>query len=260
MVRSMHAGHWMFIILLFISSQSNCFARAATTYFQLKIYHFETAEQEQVIDRFLEKAYLPAMHKLGFKEIGIFKPIDSKDNVKNLVFVLSSSDNLEKYASLDVDILKDKQYLASGKEYLDAAHNNAPYSRMETILMKAFAGMPFLSLPKLNADKSERVYELRSYEGPTEKLSANKIAMFNHGEIDIFKKLNFNSVFYGQVIAGSTMPNLIYLTAFENMTEREAHWKAFGPFYKPMADMPEYQNNVSKNVTILCRPTDYSDI
>jgi hypothetical protein len=56
------------------------------------------------------------------------------------------------------------------------------------------------------------------------------------------------------------MPNLIYLTTFENMKDRDEHWKAFGPLYKPMAEMPKYQNNVSKNVTILCAPTDYSDI
>ncbi|MNG77221.1 hypothetical protein D3C79_357670 [compost metagenome] len=260
MVRSMNPGHWMLILLIFISSQSSCFARTATTYFQLKVYHFQTTEQEQVIDRFLEKAYLPAMHRLGFKEIAIFKPIDNKDKADKLVYVFSSSANLEKYANLDVDILKDKRYQASGKEYLEAAYNHPPYSRIETILMKAFEGMPLLSLPKLSSDKSERVYELRSYEAPTEKLSANKISMFNNGEIDIFKKLNFNAVFYDQVIAGSTMPNLIYLTTFENMTERDAHWKAFGPLYKPMADLPQYQNNVSKNVTTLCRPTDYSDI
>ena len=260
MVRSMNPGHWMLILLIFISCQSSCFARTTTTYFQLKVYHFQTAEQEQVIDRFLEKSYLPAMHKLGFKEIGVFKPIDNKDKADKLIYVFSSSANLEKYASLDADIVKDKRYLESGKEYLDAAHNQTPYSRIETILMKAFEGMPFLALPKLNTVKSERVYELRSYEGPTEKLSANKISMFNNGEIDIFKKLDFNAVFYGQVIAGSTMPNLIYLTTFENMTARDAHWKAFGPLYQPMADMPQYQNNVSKNVTTLCRPTDYSDI
>ncbi|VTP95663.1 Uncharacterised protein [Sphingobacterium daejeonense] len=29
-------------------------------------------------------------------------------------------------------------------------------------------------------------------------LSLNKISMFNDGEIDIFKKLNFNAVFYGR--------------------------------------------------------------
>lgn len=260
MIRPKNQRNWMLILLIFISIQSSCFARAATTYFQLKVYHFQTIEQEQVIDRFLEKAYLPAMHKLGFKEIAVFKPIDNNDKADKLVYLLSASATLEKYASLDVDILKDKQYLESGKEYLDAAHNQPPYSRIETILMKAFEGMPFLALPKLSAVKSERVYELRSYEAPTEKLSANKISMFNNGEIDIFNKLDFNAVFYGQVIAGSTMPNLIYLTTFENMTARDAHWKAFGPLYKPMADMPQYQNNVSKNVTILCRPTAYSDI
>ena len=92
-----------------------------------------------------------------------------------------------------------------------------------------------------------------------EKLAANKVSMFNNGEIEIFKKLNFNAVFYGQVIAGSTMPNLMYLTSFENMADRDEHWKAFGPLYKPMSEMPKYQNNVSKNVTILCTPTDYSD-
>lgn len=260
MIKSMNPGQWMLILLIFISSQSSSFAHAATTYFQLKVYHFQTTEQEQVIDRFLEKAYLPAMHKLGFKEIAVFKPIDNKDKADKLVYVFSSSTKLEKYASLDVNILKDKRYLESGKEYLDATYTQPPYSRIETILMKAFEGMPFLSLPKLNTDKSERIYELRSYEAPTEKLSANKISMFNNGEIDIFNKLNFNAVFYGQVIAGSTMPNLIYLTTFENMNERDEHWKAFGPLYKPMAELPQYQNNVSKNVTTLCRPTQYSDI
>ncbi|WP_197734155.1 hypothetical protein [Sphingobacterium daejeonense] len=38
------------------------------------------------------------------------------------------------------------------------------------------------------------------------------------------------------------------------MKDRDEHWKAFGPLYKPMAEMPKYQNNVSKNVTILCTP------
>ena len=260
MITSMNSRLRIFMILTFISILSSSFASAKTIYFQLKVYHFQTVEQEQVIDRYLEKAYLPAMHKLGFKELAVFKPIDNIDKADKIIYVFSSSPKLEKFASVDELILKDNQYLESGKEYLDAAYNKVPYSRVETIIMKAFKGMPFVSSPKLKANKSERVYELRSYEGPTEKLSANKISMFNNGEIEIFEKLNFNAVFYGQVIAGSTMPNLMYLTTFENMADRDAHWKAFGPLYKPMAEMPQYQNNVSKNVTILCRPTEYSDI
>lgn len=247
------------LMLFLIMGNHFVFAKAKTTYFQLLVYHFQTSEQEQLLDQYLEKAYLPALHKLGFKQVGVFKPIKNSENADKLIYVLSSSPKLEDFANLDVGLLKDPAYLSSGAFYLDLAHNRAPFSRIETILMKAFEGMPHMELPKLKSAKNERIYELRSYEGPTEKLAANKVSMFNNGEIEIFKKLNFNAVFYGQVIAGSTMPNLMYLTSFENMADRDEHWKAFGPLYKPMSEMPKYQNNVSKNVTILCTPTDYSD-
>ena len=89
--------------------------------------------------------------------------------------------------------------------------------------------------------------------------------MFNDGgEIALFKKLNFNAVFYGKVLSGSRMPNLMYMTTFENMADRDAHWKAFGSSeeWKTMSALPEYENkvSVSRNETILMRPADYSDI
>ncbi|MCT1530503.1 NIPSNAP family protein [Sphingobacterium daejeonense] len=248
------------ILFLFFFCVSTSYSISKSAYFQLKVYHFKSLDQEHSIDQYLEKAYLPAMHKLGFKHIAVFKPIENKNNEDKIIYVFTSANDLEKFVHLEKNLLKNKQYLEAGKSYLDASHSNPPFTRVETIWMQAFEGMPFMDIPKLKSNKNERVYELRSYEGPTEKLSLNKISMFNDGEIDIFKKLNFNAVFYGKVIAGSTMPNLIYLTTFENMKDRDEHWKAFGPLYKPMAEMPKYQNNVSKNVTILCTPADYSDI
>ena len=86
--------------------------------------------------------------------------------------------------------------------------------------------------------------------------------MFNEGgEIDLFKQLNFNAVFYGSVVSGSRMPNLMYMTTFENKTDRDAHWKAFGdsPVWQKLKALPEYQNNVSKNDQIFLYPTLYSD-
>ena len=86
--------------------------------------------------------------------------------------------------------------------------------------------------------------------------------MFNEGgEIDLFKRLNFNPVFYSEVIAGSKMPNLMYMTTFENMAERDAYRKAFGddPFWKKLSAMTEYQNNVLKIDIIFLYPADYSD-
>jgi NIPSNAP len=156
----------------------------------------------------------------------------------------------------------DKEYQAKGASYLNAIYTRAPYTRMETILLHAFSMAPVMQLPKLNSPKKERVYELRSYESATEKIFQNKVHMFNEGdEIGLFKRLNFNAIFYGEVVAGSKMPNLMYMTSFENKAERDEHWKNFGadPFWKKLSAMPEYKNNVSHIDIMFLRPTDYSD-
>ena len=73
--------------------------------------------------------------------------------------------------------------------------------------------------------------------------------------------LNFNAIFFAEVISGSRMPNLMYMTSFENRNDRDAHWKAFGesPEWKNLSSMPEYQHNVSKAEVILTKAASYSD-
>ena len=86
--------------------------------------------------------------------------------------------------------------------------------------------------------------------------------MFNKGgEIALFKRLGFNAVFYGEVMAGSKMPNLMYMTSFDNMQSRNDHWKTFvdDPEWKKLSAMPEYQHNVSHIDISFLYPTEYSD-
>lgn len=86
--------------------------------------------------------------------------------------------------------------------------------------------------------------------------------MFNQGdEIGLFKRLNFNAVFYSEVIAGSKMPNLMYMTSFENMDDRNAHWKAFSSdtAWVKLKSMPIYQNNVSHIDITFLKGVEYSD-
>ena len=95
------------------------------------------------------------------------------------------------------------------------------------------------------------------------KIYRNKVDMFNAGdEVGLFKRLGFNAVFYGEVLSGGRMPNLMYLTTFENQASRDAHWKAFveDAHWKNLIAMPEYKNNVSKNEIFFLRPTTYSDL
>ncbi|MCC9166432.1 NIPSNAP family protein [Pontibacter harenae] len=229
--------------------------------YELKVYHLKNADQEARVDKFLQQAYIPALHRAGVKKVGVFKPVEAKD--ERLIYVYVPYTSMSQFLQLPQKLQQDKKYAADGKEYLEAAHNNAPFERIESTLLRAFEDMPQFEVPNLKAPKSERVYELRSYEGPTEKIYQNKVQMFNQGgEVKLFKRLGFNAVFYADVLVGSKMPNLMYMTTFENRASRDEHWKAFGadPEWKKLSSMEEYQNNVSHADIIFLRPTEYSEI
>lgn len=236
---------------------------ASRDFYQLTVYHYTTADQEKILDNYLQKAFLPALHRAGIPKAGVFKAIANDTSAQKQIFVLIPYTSLEMLAKISVAISKDQEYQNLGKDYLNAVYSEPPYSRMETILMQAFSLAPKMTLPELKAPPKQRVYELRSYESATEKIFRNKVQMFNEGdEIGLFKRLGFNAVFYGEVIAGSKMPNLMYMTSFESMEERDAHWKTFGndPYWKKLSAMPEYQKNVSHMDINLLRPTEYSDL
>ena len=245
------------LICLFISWSS--FSKDSERYYyQIKIYHLKNKVQEERVDKFLQNAYLPALHRAGIKEVGVFKPI-SQDTSDQLIYLFIPFRKLDQWQNLSRVLDNDKQYLTAGEDYLKAVYNDAPYTRIESILLQAFSGMPKPAVPNLASIKRERFYELRSYEAATENYSKNKIEMFNKGELSIFKNLDFNAIFYAQVISGSKMPNLMYMTSFINKADRDKHWAAFGPEYNKIKFLPEYQNNVSKNVQVYLYPTDYSD-
>lgn len=253
------------IILLTFCSPSYLLARAKKDkheYYQVTIYHFKNEEQKQAIDNYIENAYLPALHRSDIQNIGVFTPIANDTVMDKRVFVIIPAKSLQQLTDLPGKLLKDDAFQLAAKKYMDAVYDNPPFTRMENIISYAFSKAPALELPKLNSLKAERIYEFRSYESPTEKLFRNKVQMFNEGgEVALFKRLNFNAVFYAEVLAGSSMPNLIYMTSFENMTDRDAHWKIFrdDPEWKKLSTDPIYQHNVSKADIILMKATAYSD-
>jgi hypothetical protein len=232
-------------------------------YFQLKIYHYSSGEQEALIDKYLQSRFIPALHTSGLSNIGVFKAIgnDTAADKKMYIFIpFSSLRQWEKYSLESAN--KEKTAIGSD-EYMNAASDKPAFTRIENIFLKAFELMPAITPSKLTGPKSERVYELRSYESASEKLYRNKVKMFNQGgEINIFSRLGFNAVFYSEVIFGSKMPNLMYMTSFENMQSREDHWKAFSddPAWKTLSALPEYQKNVSHSDIYFLRPTEYSEL
>ena len=249
------------IVLVLLISWTQAY-KAKREFYQLTVYHFTTTEQEKILDNYLKNALLPALHKIYISNIGVFKAISNDTAAAKKIYVYYPVKSLDKVNEIPEKLAADNSYQTAGAEYINASYTAPPYTRMEIILLKAFPLAPQMNLPVLKSEKKERVYELRSYESYTEKIFKNKVHMFNEGdEIGLFKRLNFNAVFYSEVIAGSKMPNLMYMTCFENKADRDEHWKNFSadPFWKKLSAMPEYQKNVSRNEQIFLRPADYSD-
>lgn len=257
-----------FLLLLFCFQFSSVISYAqhneeSQQFFQIKTYHFDSLEQQQQTDRFLEQAYLPALHRSGIDQIGVFKPHDADTSTALKTFLLIPFNTLDEFASLSLQLNNDSQYLSDGKAYLEAPHDKPPYHKIESVILKAFEYAPTLMAANLNAPKTERVYELRSYESATEALNRNKVDMFNAGgEVEIFDRLNFNAIFYGNVISGDKMPNLMYMTSFENMESRDAHWKSFrdDSQWEKLSGLEKYQDNVSHSDTYFLKATSYSDL
>ncbi|ACT94892.1 NIPSNAP family protein [Dyadobacter fermentans] len=253
----------LFTFLLLMVALSTVAAPPKREFYEIKIYHLKNADQEARVEAFLKDAYVPAAHRAGIKNVGVFKPVKTDTMAGKLIYVLTPLKSLDQLLTLPKTLDKDAAYTSAGKDYIDANYKNAPYARFESIILQAFTDAPVLTKPALTGPKSERVYELRSYEGHTEKIYQNKVKMFNAGgEVPLFKRLGFNAVFYGEVIAGSHMPNLMYMTTFDNKASRDAHWKSFSEDaeWNKLKVNPEYQNNVSKNTSFYLYPTEYSDI
>jgi len=259
----MRIRHFAFLLLCITICASSFNAAAQKKkdiqFYQIKVYHCKSNAQMDLIDQFLKNDYLPALHQSGLNSIGVYKPIDNDTSADKRIFIFIPLHSFDQIISLDETTLGKMQLTA----YRDAVYNDPPYQRMETIVLKAFKNRKHFMQPSLTGIKQERVYELRSYEGATEKLYRKKVEMFNEGgEIGIFSRLNFNAVFYAEVLAGSHMPNLMYMTSFNSIKDREEHWKAFkdDPEWKRLSGLPEYQHTVSKSDIILMHPTEYSDL
>ena len=235
--------------LLFISVLFNSMGAGPVKqqYYEIKIYRIADKIQESKVDAFLKDAYLPALHRAGIPIAGVFKPVEADTAFGKLIYVLIPFKTVDQFMQLPEQLQKDKLYAADGKSFIDAAFNEPPYKRYESIFLKAFMNFPQFVAPKFSNSPSERIYELRSYESATDAKAV--------------KKIEFNPVFWCEVLLGSHMPNLMYMTTFTDMKSHDEHWKAFGATdeWKKLSGMEEYKNTVSKANPYLLHPTSYSD-
>jgi hypothetical protein len=235
---------------------------AKQMFYEIKIYRLKDPGKNAVFDKYLKEAFMPAMHKAGIPDIGVFKPVETDTAYGKMIYVFVPYRTMAQYNEVLEKLESDTDYKKAGKEFLDAPYNDPPFTRYESVFLKAFPLMPEYKKYSYSTPPSERIYELRSYESWTEEKATKKIHMFNEGgEMAIFDKIGSNAVFYGQLLFGSLKPRLMYMTTYSDINSQKEHWAAFSkhPDWQALRVKEEYANTVIKPNAYLLHPTDYSD-
>lgn len=87
--------------------------------------------------------------------------------------------------------------------------------------------------------------------------------MFNEGgEIGIFRRVGMNPVLFGQSLAGTLLPNLTYMLAFDSPAAMDGAWLKFraDPEWIKLKDDPAYKDTVSNISNFVLRPLPGSQI
>jgi hypothetical protein len=251
----------LLLVTAMICLAHSCSKTSDLDFYELKIYRFESDVQEARLDQYLASAYLPALHRAGVDQVGVFKPREEGNDTDRVIMILAPFTSPGSYMELPDKLRKDQVYLEAGRDYIESPHNDPPYTRIEILLLKAFRSTPHLSIPDLDSPRPDRVYELRSYQAATELLYERKVEMFNKGESALFEKLGFRPVFFGEVISSSRMPHLMYMTVHADTSAQKDNWDAFvvHPDWEEMKGLERYKNTVSDITRYLLYPTPYSD-
>jgi hypothetical protein len=220
-----------------ISKATGVFPKQGREFYELRTYSLKNARQQGLVESYFKDAAIPALNRLGNQHIGVFTELKPADQTK--LYALIPYSSLDDFLTVQQKLSNDPVYLEAAGPYLNAPASEPAYERIESSLLEAFVHAPKLQVPP----KKLPVFELRRYEHATESAGKKKLEMFNdRGEIDIFKRLGFNPVFFGETLIGGARPNLIYLLAFDGMESHDSHWKAFGgdPEWKAVSALPEY--------------------
>lgn len=225
--------------------------------YELRVYTLKNDAQQKLVEKYFEKAAIPAYNRLGIKHVGVFTELKPTGQTK--LYVIIPFKSMKDFLGVQDKLAKDLAYTEAAKDYLTAPATAPAYDRIESSLMLAFAHMPVMEVPAVKAG----LFELRRYESSGETAAKKKIEMFNDaGEIDIFKNVGMQPVFFGQTLIGSFQPNLTYMLAFEDMAAHDKLWKAFvsDPVWKKISAVPDYADAkiISHINSTFLIPTAYS--
>jgi hypothetical protein len=237
----------------------------APEWYELRTLRLRMGAQPKVVNDFLAEVALPAFKRAGVGPIGVFETMVGPE--MPTLHLLVPYESAAAYAAATAKLAADPAYHqgAIAAAFLDPPAGQPPFVRMEASLLVAFESMPRLELPPGAAERKPRVFELRTYESPSEGAHHRKMEMFTRlGETAIFRRTGLQPVFFGRALVGPRLPSFTYMLAFPDLAAREKAWATFraDPEWLKLKATPGYTDGeVLSNITnLLLRPAGYSMI
>jgi hypothetical protein len=238
-------------------------ADAGPLLYEWRQYSMRTGTESRRLDDYLQNALIPALNRLGHTPIGVFQVTYGLPTPT--VFVLTPFGSADALVARESRLDADEAFGRAAAPYVDAVATDPVYARQEVSILTAFPQFPKIVVPTATASKGPRIFELRTYESPSERAHRAKVKMFSEmGEIDIFKRTGLTPVFFSRTLAGPRMPSLVYMLTHENLAARDKNWSGFvgDPDWRKLSQTPGYTDPeiVSNITTVFLRPAAYSQI
>ena len=215
-------------------------AASKREFYQLRRYNLMSGPQLKLTEDYLGNALIPAVTRMGMGPVGAFKLDIGQDTPA--YYVLIPGPSVADLAELDLHLAKDEDFLKVAAPFWNSTALAPAYQRVEIALLAAFEGWPKVTPPASAAAKGKRIFQLRTYESPSNGDHVRKVEMFHSGEFEIFLKAGFHPVFFGDALCASRLPHLTYMLSFENTAELEAKWDVFrsDPNWKKLSTDPRF--------------------
>jgi hypothetical protein len=209
-------------------------------YYQIRRYSLMSGPQLKLTEDYFGKALFPALSRMGMGPVGAFRLDIGPETPQFYLLIPGASP--ETLAILDLQLAKDEEFLKVAEPYWNATAGAPAFQRIETSLLAAFEGWPKITPPASSANKSKRIFQLRTYESPSNFEHIRKVEMFHSGEFEYFQRSGCHPVFFGDTLIGPRMPCLTYMLSFADAADLDASWAKFrsDPDWKKLQADPRY--------------------
>jgi hypothetical protein len=227
-------------------------APRAREFYHLRRYTLQAGPQTKLTESYFGDALIPALTRMGMGPIGAFRLDIGPETPVDYLLIPGAS--VETLAELDLHLAEDADFLKAADPFWNATAAAPAFQRVESFLLAAFEGWPKLTPPASSAAKAKRIFQLRTYESPSNADHVRKIEMFHSGEFEIFTQAGCHPVFFGDTLIGARMPSLTYMLSFADAAELDARWDVFrnDPAWKKLSTSPRYSSDqLVTNITNL---------